>query len=179
MFITALDVSLRIVAAAAAVGLVLVVLRVRSGAARHAAWSAVLVAMLLMPVLMAIVPKVEVPVPSALALDLGAIAGETRTPTAPCRRGRPRRSFRPPRLSLPPPAPTEPKDSPAPFIVVRLPGSDIAPCWSLLPRRRASSSPCDWPAAGAWRGGSSPAPRRVDVDQLARPCSNHQRSQRR
>src|SRR5918993_585364 len=76
MFITALDVSLRIVAAAAAVGLVLVVFRVRSGAARHAAWTAVLVAMLMMPVLIAIVPKVDVPVPSALALDLGAIADE-------------------------------------------------------------------------------------------------------
>ena len=37
MFALAADISLRIVAAAAAVGLVLVVLRVRSGAARHAA----------------------------------------------------------------------------------------------------------------------------------------------
>ena len=76
MFALAADISLRIVAAAAAVGLVLVVLRVRSGAARHAAWSAVLLAMLTMPVLMAIVPQVEVPVPSTLALDFGAIAGE-------------------------------------------------------------------------------------------------------
>ena len=76
MFALAADISLRIVAAAAAVGLVLVVLRVRSGAARHAAWSAVLLAMLTMPVLMAIVPRVEVPVPSTLALDFGAIAGE-------------------------------------------------------------------------------------------------------
>ena len=71
-----LDISLRILAAAAAVGLVLVVFRVRSGAARHAAWSAVLLAMLTMPVLMAIVPRVEVPVPSTLVLDFGAIAGE-------------------------------------------------------------------------------------------------------
>ncbi|HVJ26433.1 MAG TPA: M56 family metallopeptidase [Vicinamibacterales bacterium] len=77
MLITALDVSLRIIAAAAAVGLVLVVLRVRSGAARHAAWSAVLVAMLLMPLLTAIVPKVDVPVPAALALDLGTGPSET------------------------------------------------------------------------------------------------------
>jgi hypothetical protein len=69
MFALAADMSLRIVAAAAAVGLVLVVLRVRSGAARHAAWSAVLLAMLTMPGLMAIVPPVEVPVPSTLALD--------------------------------------------------------------------------------------------------------------
>jgi hypothetical protein len=82
MFALAADISLRIVAAAAAVGLVLVVLRVRSGAARHAAWSAVLLTMLTMPVLMAIVPRVEVPVPSTLALDFGAIAGEP-TPYAP------------------------------------------------------------------------------------------------
>ena len=77
MFIAALDVSLRIIAAAAAVGLILVVLRVRSGAARHAAWSAVLIAMLLMPILTAIVPQVDVPVPAALALDLGAVPSET------------------------------------------------------------------------------------------------------
>src|SRR5688500_5575046 len=70
------DISLRIVAAAAAVGLVLVVLRVRSGAARHAAWSAVLLAMLTMPALMAIVPRVDVPVPSTLALDFAAIAAD-------------------------------------------------------------------------------------------------------
>src|SRR5258708_22526399 len=76
MFARVGDISLRIVAAAAAVGLVLAVLRVRSGAARHAAWSAVLLAMLTMPVLMAIVPRVEVPVPSTLALDFGAINGE-------------------------------------------------------------------------------------------------------
>jgi hypothetical protein len=74
MFTVTADISLRVVAAAAAVGLVLVVLRVRSGAARHAAWLAVLLAMLSMPVLTAIVPRVEVPVPPAL--DLGAIAGE-------------------------------------------------------------------------------------------------------
>jgi hypothetical protein len=76
MFGIAADISLRILAAAAAVGLVLVVFRVRSGAARHAAWSAVLLAMLTMPVLTTIVPRVEVPVPSTLALDFGAIAGE-------------------------------------------------------------------------------------------------------
>src|SRR6185503_2729252 len=72
----AADISIRIAAAAAAVGLVLVVLRVRSGAARHAAWSAVLLAMLTMPGLIAIVPRVEVPVPSTLALYFGGIAGE-------------------------------------------------------------------------------------------------------
>jgi hypothetical protein len=65
MFILAVDISLRAVMAAAAVGLVLVVLRVRSGAARHAAWLAVVLAMLSMPVLTAIVPRVDVPVPGA------------------------------------------------------------------------------------------------------------------
>jgi beta-lactamase regulating signal transducer with metallopeptidase domain len=72
----ALDVSLRSVAAAAAVGLVLVGLRVRSGAARHAAWSAVLVTMLTMPVLIAVVPRVDVPVPSSVASSFDTIAGE-------------------------------------------------------------------------------------------------------
>lgn len=75
MLTLALDISLRIIAAAAAVGLVLVVFRVRSGAARHAAWSAVLLAMLTMPVLTTFGPRVEVPVPSTLVLDFGAIAG--------------------------------------------------------------------------------------------------------
>jgi beta-lactamase regulating signal transducer with metallopeptidase domain len=72
----ALDVSLGSVAAAAAVGLVLVGLRVRPGAARHAAWSAVLVTMLTMPVLIAVVPRVDVPVPSSVASSFDTIAGE-------------------------------------------------------------------------------------------------------
>src|SRR4051812_32053644 len=76
MFVLAAEISLRILAAAAAVGLVLVVLRVRSGAARHAAWSAVLVAMLGMPGLMAIVPRVEVSLPSTPALYLAEIGDE-------------------------------------------------------------------------------------------------------
>jgi hypothetical protein len=76
MFALAADVSLRIVAAAAAVALVLVGLRVRSGAARHAAWSAVLLTMLTMPVLMAVVPRVDVPVRSSLASSFGAIADD-------------------------------------------------------------------------------------------------------
>src|SRR5688500_8633253 len=83
MFGIAADISLRILAAAAAVGLVLVVFRVRSGAARHAAWSAVLVVMLTMPLLLAIVPRAEVPVPSTLARDFGALRGEPRPYEAP------------------------------------------------------------------------------------------------
>ena len=77
MLALAADISIRIVAAAAAVGLLLVVLRVRSGAARHAAWSAVLVTMLTMPALLAVVPQVDVPVPSGLAPNFEAFAGET------------------------------------------------------------------------------------------------------
>src|SRR5690349_16185517 len=76
----AVEISLRVVGAAAAVGFVLVVLRVRSGAARHAAWSAVLLTMLTMPGLLSIVPRVEVPVPSRLALDLDGVAGEATPP---------------------------------------------------------------------------------------------------
>src|SRR3954464_11778013 len=76
MFVLAAEISLRILAAAVAVGLVLVVLRVRSGAARHAAWSAVLLAMLGMPGLMAIVPHVEVPLPSIPARYFAEIADE-------------------------------------------------------------------------------------------------------
>src|SRR5215213_3280904 len=72
----ALDVSLRSLAAAAAVGLVLVGLRVRSGAARHAAWSVVLVTMLTMPVLVAVVPRVDVPVPSSVASGLDTSAAD-------------------------------------------------------------------------------------------------------
>lgn len=72
----ALEVSFRSLAAATAVGLVLVGLRVRSGAARHAAWSAVLLTMLTMPVLTAVVPGVNVPVPPSLASSLDTIADE-------------------------------------------------------------------------------------------------------
>lgn len=74
MLLLAIDVSLRITAAAAAVGLVLLALRVRSGSVRHAAWCAVLVAMMTMPVLVAVVPGIEVPVPSTPAFDFGTPA---------------------------------------------------------------------------------------------------------
>lgn len=74
MLFLAFDVSLRVTAAAAAVGVILLAFRVRSGSVRHAAWSAVLVVMLTMPLLMAVVPEIEVPVPSTPALDFGTIA---------------------------------------------------------------------------------------------------------
>ena len=53
--------SVRAAFVAAAVALVLAALRVRSGGVRHAAWTAVLAAMLLMPILPRIVPAIAIP----------------------------------------------------------------------------------------------------------------------
>jgi beta-lactamase regulating signal transducer with metallopeptidase domain len=60
---TLADISLRAFVAAALVGGALTALRVRAGAVRHASWTAVLVAMLLMPALVRSVPAVAVPMP--------------------------------------------------------------------------------------------------------------------
>ena len=62
-----LDVSLRSLAAAAAVAVVLRLFRVRAAAVLHSAWSAVLVVMLLMPVLASVVPRLPVPVLTSAA----------------------------------------------------------------------------------------------------------------
>jgi hypothetical protein len=70
-----LDISLRALAAAAAVALVLRLLRMRAAAVLHSAWSAVLFAMLLMPVLPSIVPALPVPVPAGAGGLLGAASG--------------------------------------------------------------------------------------------------------
>jgi hypothetical protein len=70
-----LDVSLRALAAAAAVALVLRLLRMRAAAVLHSAWSAVLFAMLLMPVLPSIVPALPFPVPASAGGFLGAASG--------------------------------------------------------------------------------------------------------
>lgn len=64
-----LDPSLRLIAVAAAVGGLLVVARVRSSATRHAAWTAVLAAMLLMPALPYFVPALIPAAPSAPFVD--------------------------------------------------------------------------------------------------------------
>ena len=55
--------SLRVCLVAGAVGGILLLARIRSGGVRHAAWSAVLAAMLLMPVLPYYLPRVEIPLP--------------------------------------------------------------------------------------------------------------------
>jgi hypothetical protein len=75
-----LDISLRALAAAAAVAVVLRLLRMRAAAVLHSAWSAVLFAMLLMPVLPSIVPPLPVPVPARAGGLLGA-ASRTEEPS--------------------------------------------------------------------------------------------------
>src|SRR5687768_1287712 len=77
-----LDTSLRACAAAAAVALLLRVLRMRAAAVQHSAWAAVLGAMLLMPVLPSLVPAIPLPmrVPVGGLLDATALAGPTAPP---------------------------------------------------------------------------------------------------
>jgi len=86
-----LDISLRAVAAAAVVAVLLRVLRIRAATVLHSAWTAVLVAMLFMPVLPSIVPALPIPVPARAAGVLGAafekeeplphlVGGSTRAP---------------------------------------------------------------------------------------------------
>jgi len=62
-----LDASVRIALVAAMVALILVVSRIRSGGVRHAAWTAVLCAMLLMPVLPYCIPAIPIPIPASTA----------------------------------------------------------------------------------------------------------------
>jgi beta-lactamase regulating signal transducer with metallopeptidase domain len=65
LFHIALEASIRAALVAVCVGAILLLARVRSGAVRHAAWTAVLCAMLLMPVLPQLMPEIGVPVVSA------------------------------------------------------------------------------------------------------------------
>jgi hypothetical protein len=74
-----LESSLRVCLLAGAVGGILLLARVRSGSVRHAAWSAVLGAMLLMPVLPYWVPAVVVPLP-APARSIEMIPGVLEIP---------------------------------------------------------------------------------------------------
>lgn len=61
LFQIAASSSLRIVVVAGVVAMLLAALRVRSGGVRHAAWTAVLAAMLLMPILPRVVPAIAIP----------------------------------------------------------------------------------------------------------------------
>jgi beta-lactamase regulating signal transducer with metallopeptidase domain len=74
LIVGALEASLRVTAVAALVALVLLAARVRSSSVRHAAWVAVLVAMVLMPVLPYCVPAVRVPVPVPAMRSVDAVA---------------------------------------------------------------------------------------------------------
>jgi hypothetical protein len=75
------DISLRALAAAGAVALVLRLLRMRAAAVIHSAWSAVLFVMLLMPVLPSIVPALPVRLPAVAGGFLGGASGtQERSP---------------------------------------------------------------------------------------------------
>jgi beta-lactamase regulating signal transducer with metallopeptidase domain len=66
LFRIALDSSLRMAVIAAMVAPILLAFRVRSSGVRHAAWTAVLCSMLLMPVLPYCVPPIAIPLPVAV-----------------------------------------------------------------------------------------------------------------
>lgn len=74
------DASLRVLAAAFAVAIVLRLLRVRAPGVRHAAWTLVLAAMLLMPLLPSVVPALPVPVPLASVPEIVSEASLAFTP---------------------------------------------------------------------------------------------------
>ena len=76
------DISWRALAAAAAVALLLRLLRIRAAGVLHSAWSAVLFTMLFMPVLASIVPAL--PVPAAVSADglLGGVVGTAESASA-------------------------------------------------------------------------------------------------
>lgn len=78
----AIESSVRITLLAAAVALVMALLRARASTIRHSAWRAVLVAMLLMPLLSRIEPQVAVPIPSAFE-PLADLAAPTQIANPP------------------------------------------------------------------------------------------------
>jgi beta-lactamase regulating signal transducer with metallopeptidase domain len=71
---TGLDASIRISVIAIVIASLLAAARVRVSSVRHAAWTAVLVAMLLMPVLPSVVPSIDVPVPRPAAAQPWSVA---------------------------------------------------------------------------------------------------------
>jgi len=73
------DSSLRVSFVAALIALALAALRVRASGARHATWSAVLGAMLLMPILPYCIPSIPFPVPASFR-GIARISGTPETP---------------------------------------------------------------------------------------------------
>jgi ABC-type amino acid transport substrate-binding protein/Zn-dependent protease with chaperone function len=77
-----LDTSFRVAVFAAIVALILMTVRVRSSSVRHAAWTTVLLVMLLMPVLPHLVPSISIPVPVPAAAIQAATKILEATPPA-------------------------------------------------------------------------------------------------
>lgn len=77
-----LDASLRIFLIAALAGSTLAVMRVRACGVRHAVWTLVLAAMLLMPVLPSMVPAIGVPLPGDVATRIDSPGGPDVVPAA-------------------------------------------------------------------------------------------------
>ena len=72
------DSSLRVVLVATLVAAALAALRVHASTVRHTAWTVVLIAMLLMPVLSVAVPTVRVPLPEPVRRIVAAPAAPTQ-----------------------------------------------------------------------------------------------------
>lgn len=70
VFRMALDVSIRAMALAIAVSVILFVARVRSSRVRHLAWTGVLLAMLSMPLLTRLAPPIDVPFPTLVPVGV-------------------------------------------------------------------------------------------------------------
>src|SRR5262249_46653669 len=80
----AIDISVRITLVAACVGTTLMAAWVRSGAVRHAGWTAVLCTMLLMPFLPRITPEIAVPVDApAMKWDASSVPAAPVTESGP------------------------------------------------------------------------------------------------
>ncbi len=99
-----LDASLRACLAAAGVGLALAAFRVRSAAARHAAWTALLGAMLLMAPLRGWVPAIPVPAPAAVAFPEPIAVDPLPQPAPAPVSVAPGVAAAPPPAAMPPPA---------------------------------------------------------------------------
>ena len=112
-----IDASVRVILLAGIVGGLLAALRIRSSGLRHAAWAAVVGAMLLMPVALVFGPAVTLPVPVSASNILTAASGQLRAPDT----TRPRQDPWGAIAGLSTPRPTLP----------RAPAERESPAWSL------------------------------------------------
>ncbi len=121
-----LEVSVRVVVLAGLVAGALALLRVRANGVLHAAWTGVLVAMLLMPTLPSFVPAVTVPLP-APARHLVAVAGglAPRQPVARAPRVLPSSPPRRPTAATPAPSEAPRRGASWPFVVLVIYGTGV------------------------------------------------------